>query len=162
MKALILTAFCFIFPSICHAAMIMKIQFSIDLLSLYDLFKIFSFPMKEWFYHISKIAITNLWTVKSMCAIKNNRQLLPVIINTPHHALNRVEFTVYFLIMPECLSSGSTEGLRPLKLIKSSIKSFEPPLLKIVLTKSFPTSGLRIPSSSNLLKASAERTSAHL
>jgi len=47
MKALILTAFCFIFPSICHAAMIMKIQFSIDLLSLYDLFKVFSFPMKE-------------------------------------------------------------------------------------------------------------------
>src|SRR5690554_5015713 len=65
-------------------------------------------------------------------------------------------------VMPDCLSRASTFGSRPRKALNSSMGSREPPFSRILWRNALPVSGSKIPFSSNIEKASAANTSAHL
>src|SRR5690606_4710823 len=66
------------------------------------------------------------------------------------------------VMMPEWRSRGSMLGLRPRNSTNRSMESRAPPCSRNVWRKSLPVAASKIPFSSNLEKASADRTAAHL
>src|SRR5690606_25519160 len=65
-------------------------------------------------------------------------------------------------LRPRWRSRASMDGSRPRKSTNSTIGSCEPPRARMASRKARPVAGLSTPSSSNLEKASADSTSAHL